>query len=141
MEPLLSNLYSEYQKLLETFTNTKDRLDKVSALIKAYGGDVPNSDELHKSTNDVANMMQDLRGSIYPRTGTWSDKVLFALKYFNKPATSPQILEYIVKHEPSVNQLPNNLQNLVAATCSKLSKEGTIGVDDSEFRHKYFLKE
>ncbi len=140
MEDMLARLYQEYHTLINTYHTTVDKLNKISEAIKSYGGEAPNTSELNES--NIANVIANVRESLFPQNGTWAEKIMYALKRLNKPVTANEIFGFLRKTQPLLfeGHLLDNYSNTIAATCSRLAKEKEIAVDTSGSVNKYYIQ-
>ncbi len=128
MSTLLDALYKEYNEL-------KQKIDKVSDLIVSYGGKIPTSrpDFILSSQGSYKSTTK-----VYPDTGTWKEKIMYALEDFNNPATAKMITMRLIQLEPEMSE--EHIHNMVTQYTSAMARAGEIMKDDSDFRHKYFIR-
>ena len=139
MSSIIESLYQEYMRLIEQYKDTVSRLNAIAHSINQYGGEVPNTDDIE--LQNITSIQAMVRESMYPYDGTWGDKIIYVLKRLNKPSTATEIVEYMRSidkiHFNSTNLA--NTSNTIAATCSRLAKEGEIGLDASQKKNLYYI--
>lgn len=132
MATLLEALYKEYKSL-------KEKLDKVSDLIKSYGGTVPEPLDLQPIGGYKSVEKSPLEGDAnYPKDGTWKEKIFFAIKKASTPCDTTFITSTIYKEEPDLDK--DHIHKMVTQYASAMGQKGEIEVDNSGFRNKYYLK-
>ena len=143
----LDLLYSEYHSLLSQYNTVKIRLESIVNVIKAYGGEAPDIDEIHNNQLRVNDIIDGIASEkLYPKSGTWKEKILFALKQFRRPVTAVEVAGYLENNEARfnpdyyINAPPGNIANVISVTMSKMGMENEISVDKSQFKNKYSLK-
>jgi hypothetical protein len=135
MNVLLESLIGEYKDL-------KVKLDKVGDLILMYGGEIP--DLPHEVTQSRIESKKNYKGEEYPAQGTWKDKILFVLNAKSEPMTAKDISKaiealegFIMVREAKLDT--THILKTVTQYTSSMAKDGEIGVDNTQFRNKYFL--
>lgn len=141
MISLLPSLYGEYYDLSQ-------KLQKISDLISAYGGDPPTLDDSKPPQQiiptavapkvNTANSIKNLPViESYPQHGSWREKMLYGLKHLGKPVTAQELTEYVLTAEQSCNI--TSITNTTAQYLSKLDKEKRVDVDKTFRPYKYSL--
>ncbi len=125
MTSLIDNLYKEYKELYE-------KLTKVGDLIVLYGGRIPSLPG-HKHSEAILGAAFDDIVS-YPSTGTWKEKIIFALKEAGKPSTVGELSDIIHKYQPKTDL--QAIVNALTQTCSTMAADGKIAVEKG-YRNKY----
>jgi hypothetical protein len=136
---MLEILYKEYINLIGQHKVIVDKLNSIAGSIKHYGGDVPNADEVNMER--VVEIQALVRETMYPENGTWGEKIIYILKRLAKPSTANEIFESM-RHLEKVSFNAMNFQNTantIAATCSRMAKDGQIGLDTSQKKNLYYI--
>ncbi len=139
MMPVLETLYTEYKVLVTTYHDTVKKLNQVAELIKTYGGDAGNVDEIRVTT--IEEILSDIRDNLYPIDGTWADKITFTLQKFPGQALpGSKIYDFISRNEGDVfKKRGENGKTLIHSILSRMVKEKTLLVDSSSSKNKYKL--
>lgn len=142
---LLPSLYSEYCDL-------HLKLQKLSDLINAYGGNTPSVvqnqiEHTIKVCNEpeseiVPVMKQEEPISPpeiipYPQNGSWRAKMLYGLKHFGKPVTAKELAGYILTLENSFSE--KKIEEKTSDYLCKLDQAKIIQSDRSDRPYKYSL--
>lgn len=136
MHPLLNSLYEEYEDLTE-------KRNLVRSLILKYGGDIPDegSPTMVTLPRDVSDD-EAYEFIYYDKNATWKEKVISVLEYHKLPMTTKEISQFLhpqeLKHNPDMDYI--HVHNMVTQMASAMGRAGEIGVDDTNFRNKYFIK-
>lgn len=140
MSENLSWLYEQYTKYALEYATAKDRLEKLTATIISFGGTLPDVDDI--DMNNAVDVATSLSDELYPKDGTWKEKILYALKRLDKPSHATEVAEYLLLNERLIGGrklIKSNIQNVTTVMMSKMGKDGEIAVDNSEFKNKYTL--
>jgi hypothetical protein len=127
MDSLLDRLYKEFKELHE-----KQKV--IAETIKAYGGTIPSFPAHQHSEVILEAAFEDF--AAYPSSGTWQEKIEFALKELGKPSTVGTITELIKKYEPKTDI--GKIFNALTQTCSSLAGARLIGAEKG-YRNKYYI--
>jgi len=138
--------------LIQEYYDLSNKLSKITELIASYGGQIPAPNPPHppdkqyqkhtppKTTTNETRSVSDvyIDKNSYPVSGIWKDKILFILKELGTPVTVIELTNILLHKEQSDDF--GRMKKTVSQYTSNMSKAGEIGVDDSAFKHKYFLK-
>jgi hypothetical protein len=137
MESQLDWLYKQYHSLVGEYAVIKDRIQKIAATIESFGGSVPIIEE-----DNVLSVLTGLSDNLYPKDGTWKEKIIFSLRRFGRPMTSGEVSQYLLENEQTFNNRKldmKNVSNIISVTMSKMGVDGEIVVDNTSFKNKYSL--
>ncbi len=130
-------VYKEYLSLMDTYKATVSRLNSLAENIGSEGVNIPNLEEV--DPNDIANVVATVREYMYPEDGTWGDKILYVLRALKEPSHAITIIEAIKAHQKIHSMNMGSVADIVSATCSRMAKEGVIGLDNSQKKNIYYL--
>jgi hypothetical protein len=130
---LLKALYLEYETLTKQLNELNDKRNSVFELIEKYA--VTNPSEIPVSATYDFSKAEPIH--TYPFSGTWKEKIIYALQRFSNPVAAIDITNLIARIE---NKTPAGLANTITQYCSAMALAGEIEADKSSYRNKYFLK-
>lgn len=140
MDAQIEWLHEEYHRLVTQYAETKDRIAVIANAIKAYGGSIPDIDDIHLNGMDINDVISTSAEERYPWNGTWKEKILHTLKRLGQPSTAAEITAHIVavERQKNSNRPTGNISNVITTTTSKMGVDGEIKVDMA-YRNKYSL--
>jgi hypothetical protein len=130
------------KSLAEDISATFDQSIHLSKQVQIPSDVIPNVTEYATSTpkfienNTPVNIVP--LGFEYPITGTWKDKIFYALRVNGRPTKAAEIAAFMQKFEPA--EKVNHVLSMVRQYTCNLAKDGNLGVESLGRSNLYFLK-